>query len=154
MIRTRYPTEKGKLTIVNSSINIRKVIHRFWVSIHTRISLVELLKATSSRNTSTMSAKGRRNLRTTFLLRSLNIFKHRLILSFGEQFGLDTLIGDRLPIVGRHKSFALSMLSRFIVSRITSKQQFQCDVLLINAFEIYFLLLFIGTLRSSHHTLS
>src|SRR5690349_21405469 len=81
-----------------------------------RISLVELLNATSSMNTKTRNAIGRRNLRMTFLRRSLNILKHKLSLSFGEQFGLDNFVGERLTIaaVGMHNSFALSMLKRFI----------------------------------------
>lgn len=121
MIKTRYPTENGKLTIVNSNMKIKNVVHRFWVSIQTRISLVELLNAISSMNTKTRNATGRRNLRITFLLRSLNILKHKLILSLGEQFGLDSFAGDKLTIaeVGRHNSFALSIFSRFIFLSIT-----------------------------------
>lgn len=116
MIKTRYPTANGKLTSVNSTRKMTKVVQRFCVSTHMRISLVVLLNAVSSRKTRTTNATGRRHLRITLRRSSLKILKHKLILSFGEQLGLASFVGDDSETAaagGRQSS--LSMFRRFIL---------------------------------------
>lgn len=73
------------------------------------------------------------NFRIMLLLINLKILKHKLILSLGEQFGLEDLLGDEITIAaaGMQSSFALSMFNRFILSMFAS-QTLKCSVTCIN----------------------
>jgi hypothetical protein len=116
MIKTRYPTANGKLTIVNNNIKMKKVVQRFCVSIHCRISLVVLLNADNNMKVRIRKAIGRRILSTVLLLKSLNTLIHKFILSLGDKCGLDVddFAGDEM-MTGTRSSFVPSILSKFIV---------------------------------------
>lgn len=71
-------------------------------------------------NIKIMKATGSKHFRIMLLFISLKILKHKLILSLGEQFGLDTLLGDEITMAaGMQSSFALSMFNKFILSIFT-----------------------------------
>lgn len=98
-----------------------KVSHRSCESIQIRMTLVELLNAKSSITSKITNVTGSKSFNIVFRLSNLKILKHKLILSFGEKWGLelgDLVVGDEettIAAAGRHSSFALSILRRFIV---------------------------------------
>ena len=101
-------------------MKIVKVVYKFCVSIHIRTTLVELLNAMSSITMRIINVIGNKTFSIVFRLNNLKTLKHKLILSFGEKWGLDDVVGDFvgddiIAAAGKHNSFALSIFSRFII---------------------------------------